>query len=44
MRRAFITENDATAAIGLTIPSALCQKIDNPSQSAQLDILFGDNV
>ena len=44
MRRALISENDAAAAIGLTIPSTPGQKIDYPSQAAQLGILFGHNL
>ena len=44
MRWAFITKNEATAAIGLTITRALGQKIDNPRQAAQFRILCGDNV
>jgi hypothetical protein len=44
MRWAFIPKNDAAAAIGLTIPSALGQKIDNSSETPQLGILFGNNV
>ena len=44
MRRALIAENDAAAAIGLTIPSTPVQKIDYPSQAAQLGILFGHNL
>jgi hypothetical protein len=44
MRWAFIPKNDAATAIGLTIPSALGQKIDNPSEAPQFSILFGNNV
>jgi hypothetical protein len=44
MRWAFIPKNDAATAIGLTIPSALGQKIDNPSKAPQFSILFGNNV